>query len=175
MKILESCGCLKLVTPFFGVSGWKNSLWRLCMCFCPKNFHDDSWSIGSNFKHLCKFSSSWIRYIKNRKPKIAINYTYMNKKFSRALYWLLTVKFDGKRSLNIILTRKKCFQTVSRNFNFQLKNQIQVLQISQNRDWGQDLLLRSPSWLAIAHRTVLEMLYYAGITDRINPIFQNEW
>ena len=68
---------------------------------------------------------------------------FANKKFSSALYGLLTVKFDKKRFLNIVLTLKNRFQTASQNFNFQLKTQIQVLQIFQNSAGGQAQLLRS--------------------------------
>ena len=134
---------LKVFHQFCRVSGRKNSLWGLCTCYGPENFYDDSWYIGSNSEHLFKFSSSWIRCIKSKKPKIAINYTYLNKKFSCALYGLLTVKFDKKRFLNIVLTLKNRFQTASQDFNFQLKTQIQVLQIFQNSAGGQAQLLRS--------------------------------
>ena len=134
---------LKVFRPFCRVSGRKNSLWGLCTCYGPENFYDDSWYIGSNSEHLFKFSSSWIRCIKSKKLKIAINYIYLNKKFSCALYGLLPVKFDEKRFLNIVLTLKNRFQTASQDFNFQLKTQIQVLQIFQNSAGGQAQLLRS--------------------------------
>ena len=52
-------------------------------------------------------------------------------------------KFDEKRVPNIVLTLKNRFQTFSQDYNFQLKTQIQVLQIFQNSAGAQAQLLRS--------------------------------
>ena len=62
-------------------------LWCLCLCYYPINLHNDSCSIGSNSENLYKFSRLCIRYIKNIQPKIAIDYTYLNIKFSQFYTW----------------------------------------------------------------------------------------
>ena len=72
------------------------------------------------------------------------------------------------------MTLKKCYQTVSQNFKFQLKTKVQLLPVSQNSDWGQAQLLRclgrdySDSQLSTESSgnrlKVLGILYYAGIT-----------
>ena len=77
----------------FGISVWKNSLRCLCMCYCPKSFHNDGWLIVSNFVHLYKFSSYWIRYIKKIKSKIAINKKFW--KFSFIVWYRCMIIFSN--------------------------------------------------------------------------------